>query len=401
MNESRREFLKKGLAGLAAMPAVSKADGLLHKKSFQQDTQRNIIYRTLGKTGLTVPVVGMGVVDNTEILRNASDLGISFIFTSGDYRNGNPERRIGQFLKNKPRDSFVVATGVSTEKYIDLRILSFRKTANSDEIRRYLDRSLERLGLEYVDIYFLGDLASRAMVMHEPFLEAVSECKRNGTIRFIGAATHRNEPAVLRAADDSGIYDVVLTAYNFRKEDREDIKEAAAYAAGKGMGIVAMKTQAGVYWDDERRNTINMKAALKWALQDKHIHTSIPGFSNMNELQESFSVMENLILTPAELRDLRIRGDGSETGLFCQQCGSCIPQCTGDLNIPAIMRCYMYAYGYKNLYKAKETLRSLDITGAPCTECVRCPVECTMGFDIKRKILDITRLNDIPDEFLI
>ena len=123
--------------------------------------------------------------------------------------------------------------------------------------------------------------------------EAMEKYKKEGKIRAIGASTHHNEPAVIKATADSGIYDIIETAYNFRKNNAEEIGEAINYAADKGIGTVVMKTQAGVYWDRQRKNMINMQAALKWALQNENVHTSVPLFNNANELIEGLSVMNN------------------------------------------------------------------------------------------------------------
>lgn len=89
----------------------------------------------------------------------------------------------------------------------------------------------------------------------------------------------------------------MLTAFNFRQENKDKILVAAARADKAGMGIVAMKTQAGVYWDKEKQEPINMTSALKWAIQSEHIHTAIPGFTTFDQLKLNLSVMEDLTLT--------------------------------------------------------------------------------------------------------
>ncbi|MFC1492325.1 4Fe-4S dicluster domain-containing protein [candidate division KSB1 bacterium] len=146
---------------------------------------------------------------------------------------------------------------------------------------------------------------------------------------------------------------------------------------------------------------INQKAALKWVLQDENIHTAIPSFKNTDQMYEDLSVMENLTLTDQELADLKLDKGNSSTTLFCSQCEECIPQCPKDLDIPTIMRSYMYAYGYEQPAKARETLSYSGLTGDPCSDCPECSVECASGFDVKKKVTDIARLNDVPQEFLI
>jgi predicted aldo/keto reductase-like oxidoreductase len=241
--------------------------------------------------------------------------------------------------------------------------------------------------------------------MFETYVKVMQKLKKEGRVRFIGVSTHKNEPEVIRAAADSGVYDVVLTAYNFQQHHHKEIKSAIDYAAKKGLGIVAMKTQAGVYWDEkEKQLPINMKAALKWAMQDENVHTSIPGFNTFDQLYLDLSIMENLPLTEKEKKDLipPDKNKLSMTGLYCQQCDQCLGQCPKGVEIPELMRSYMYAYGYKNLERAKQTLDLLELDGKPlpCTDCTSCAVNCAKGFNIKNRAMDIARLHQVPADLL-
>jgi predicted aldo/keto reductase-like oxidoreductase len=398
--KGRRNFIKTGLTGLTGallLPTVTKKN---KTPLNSQKKDRKFIYRTLGKTGIKLPIVSMGTYDATSVTNLALEAGIVHIDTSADYSEGNDERMFGKVFKNRPRDSFVIGTSIGMWQFKQAE--QIKNAISVKKLRDYIEGSLQRLDLDTIDIYYLGGIQHKEIAEHEPYLEVLTEYKKAGKLRFLGVTTHANEPEIIRSATDSGIYDVVLTAYNFRKTNRKEIKEAVAYAAGKGMGIVAMKTQAGVYWDRrEKKKMINMKAALKWALQDKNIHTTIPSFKNSDQLYEALSVMENLALTPQEKADLQLNQGNSSTGLFCSQCEKCIPQCPADLDIPTLMRSYMYAFGYNNPAKARKTLDYIDLTNVPCTNCNSCGVICASGFDIKRKVTDIARLKDVPEEFLV
>jgi predicted aldo/keto reductase-like oxidoreductase len=70
------------------------------------------------------------------------------------------------------------------------------------------------------------------------------------------------------------------------------------------------------------------------------------------------------------------------------------------MDIPSMMRSYMYAYGYRNLAHAKHTFYQSRVMGNPCRDCITCSVDCTAGFDIKQKVEDIARIQDIPGDFL-
>ena len=396
----RRNFIKQGVAGITGAvlaPSVLKIEG---KTPGAQDEKRKLVFRTLGKTGIKVPVVSMGTYDATSVINAALDAGIAHIDTSADYNQGNDERMFGKVFKTRPRDSIVIGTSIGMWQY---RTADQVKNAISEQrLREYIEGSLERLDVDFIDIYYLGGIQHQEIALFKPYLDVLEEYKKAGKLRWLGVTTHSNEPEIIRAATDSGVYDVVLTAQNFRKKNKQEIREAVAYAAGKGMGIVAMKTQAGVYWDrNDKSSMINMKAALKWVLEDKNIHTAIPSFKNVDQLNEAISVMENLALTPQEKADLKLDQADPATGLFCSQCHECEPQCREGLDIPTLMRSYMYAYGYGSPAKARETLDHSGIKGVPCSRCESCSVVCSSGFDVKLKVTDIARLGNVPEEFLV
>lgn len=121
---------------------------------------------------------------------------------------------------------------------------------------------------------------------------------------------------------------------------------------------------------------------------------------SLEHLQKNLAMIRNLKMTDQEVEDLKLAALGSETGLYYQQCRKCIPQCPYNLDIPAIMRSYMYAYGYRNTQQAFHTLADTGISEKTCEECSTCNVKCVSGFDIKRKITDISRLRLVPEEFL-
>ena len=132
-----------------------------------------------------------------------------------------------------------------------------------------------------------------------------------------------------------------------------------------------------------------MTAALKWVLQDENVHTTIPAPSNFDELREDIAVMKDLNMTSEEERDLKLGTELGLTGLFCQQCRQCQPQCPAGLEIPGLMRAYMYAFGHNQPQKALETLRCWNLTGLACRDCDSCSVRCTLGFDVRSRALEL------------
>jgi len=395
----RRSFIKLGLTSLAGMSMLSSPMDCRDKELQSiSKKEHKITYRILGKTGLKVPIVSMGVMnaDNPNIVAAALDAGIVLLDTAHSYQRGRNEKMIGKVIKGRPRDSFIVATKVQG-KPRDRKTGSFSHETKGETFLKMCSRSIERLGLEYVDILSLHGVMRRQDALFEPLLRALETAKKDGKARFVGITTHSNEPEVIQAAIDSKVYDVVLTAYNFKQKHNFEVKRAIANAAKAGLGVIAMKTQAGVYWDKIKKIPINMKAALKWVLNDTNVHTAIPGFTTFDQLEEDLSVMDDLTMTEQEKLDLKLAT--KTAGLYCQQCKQCLPQCKQGLPVPSLMRSYMYVYGYKNVTAAYDLLKSLDLPKNLCKECDTCSIICTEGFNIKERVMDIVRLQHVPVDF--
>ncbi len=399
---NRRQFLKKGVKS-AALAAILPAS--INPKNVPGNDvkpEEKFVYRTLGRTGIKVPIVSMGTgdTDNQNLIKAALDSGITLLATSIFYANGNNEKMIGELAKGRDRNSIVIMTsgwpgGVNHKEGL------FTEEAETEPYIKTCEDSMKNLGVDYIDIFLLPFAAKRESVFYEPLLKAMEHIKKTGMAKYIGIATHSWEPEAINAAVEVGIYDIAMVAYNFKKTNIREINEALENAVKAGLGIIAMKTMAGAYWDKEKTLPINTRAALKWALQNENIHTAVPGITTFDQLSEDLAVMSDLNLTDEEKADLKLAQRNTEHGIYCQQCGDCIEQCPELLDIPTIMRSYMYAYGYRNISNAKLTLSSANISTLSCTDCESCPVDCAMGFDIKQKIMDIARLNNVPDDFLV
>ena len=400
---NRRKFLKSALAGatgVVAAPAILKAQTLHPVNNPKNEIP--VIKRKLGNTGLEIPIVSFGVMrsDSSSLVKAAIDKGITHFDTAHYYQEGKNEEMLGEVFKNYDRESLIIATKVLPEDhYIDWK---YEKLGIESTKAKFVERfeiSLNRLQMDYVDILYLHAIKSYDDTLFEPMLEALSELKKQGKCRYVGVSTHSGEHEVIQAAIDSEVYDVVLTAINFRQRNIDQIKEKIALANEKGIGIVGMKTMAGSYWDKERKHPINCKAALKWVLQNEHVHTTIPGVVNFSQLDENLSVMANLEMTEEEKTSLT-PPEGLGAGLYCSGCKQCVSQCPKRLPIPDISRAYMYAYGYKELTKSHQLINELKYDENACDDCSICQVNCPQGFNVKEKIADISRIKQVPIEML-
>jgi predicted aldo/keto reductase-like oxidoreductase len=391
---NRRHFVKSSVAGMAGFICFPFAD----KRQGKSRNERKLIYRTLGKTGIQVPVIGMGILSSGSqaLMRAALDAGIThFDSTAAQPQQMRNEEMIGEVLKGVPRESVVFGTKIHL--FPDYKTGLYTKTVTEDDFLKKLDMALKRLKMDYVDIVYHHMVSRRESAFHEPVMKAMEKAKKAGKARFLGITSHSNVAEAVNAAADSNFYEVVMAAHYHKQKNLGAVKEAIAKAAKAGLGVVVIKVIMGDWTKEEK--PVNPRASLKWVLQDSNVHATIPGFSNFEEMNEDLSIMEDLSLTEDEKNDLK--RDASLPGICCQGCGQCLRQCGAELPIPDLMRAYMYAYGYHQTALAQNLVTSLDLPQHVCEDCSSCSVECLNEWNVKEKVRDIIRLRHVPSGFLV
>jgi uncharacterized protein len=389
---NRRNFLFLGVTATAGLTGRAlQAMPAKKKKEKKEKKKKKIIYRTLGKTGIEVPIVSMGVMraDNPNILKAAYETGIRHFDTANGYQDGRNEEMVGQYFKDIPRDKVIISTKIHPPK----------EGLSTEQFLEKFDQSLKRLQMSYVDILYLHAASDRTYLLDPRYTEALRRAKESGKARFIGFSTHTNMPDVINAAVESKLYDIVLTAYNFRLKDDTEMQKALQCANDAGLGVIGMKNMAGGFLDKEKKKPVNCKAALKWALSNPLIHTCIPGLTNFEMVKENWEVAQNHDLDDQEKGDLQLAMN--DPGLYCHGCLTCSGQCPQNLPVPDLMRSYMYNYGYSNPAKAYSTVALLKLSANPCEECPGCTVNCPNGFDVRERITDIARIKLVPTNFLV
>ena len=240
---NRRGFLSRIVTGAASAGMLGMAGSTFSafgSKKPGPPADSKLIYRTLGNTGIKLPVVSIGVMntDNPNLIRAALDAGIVHLDTAHGYLKGKSEVIVGEVLKERPRDSYFLSTKIQPE-WDTSEGWGNRKVSSESTKEVYLEKlntSLKRLQLDYVDILYLHAVNTRETVLTERLLDALTTAKKQGKIRFIGMSFHENFPELIRAAIDSKVYEVLLTVYNIQMYGWQEMDQALAEAAGAGLG---------------------------------------------------------------------------------------------------------------------------------------------------------------------
>jgi aryl-alcohol dehydrogenase-like predicted oxidoreductase len=202
--------------------------------------------RPLGSTGIRVSPLGLGTVkigrnrqvkyprafelpddgQVRELLALARDLGINLIDTAPAY--GCSEERLGRLLPG-PRDAWVIVSKVG-ESFVDGES---RFDFSAAGTRRSVERSLRRLGTDYLDAVLIhSDGDDLRILEREPVLETLIDLKREGLIRAHGMSS-KTLAGGLRVVE---LCDLVMAGLNLEYRDELPVL-AAARAAGKGVLI--------------------------------------------------------------------------------------------------------------------------------------------------------------------
>lgn len=230
---------------------------------------------TLGKTGLTVSVAGLGcggfsrlgiATGKTEdqaadLILEAVDLGINLLDTAPAY---GTEAAVGKALKKLQRDKVVVATKVHAVRN--------GEWYSAERVTQSIDNSLKLLGTDYIDLFQLhGVQVSEYDHAINVILPALLAAKEKGKIRHLGiteAPTEDFTHEMLKRAADEGVWEVFMVAFNMMHQRGR--KTLLPKTMEKKIGTLLMFAVRSIFTRNER-----VVAALQKAAADGKIGKDI------------------------------------------------------------------------------------------------------------------------------
>jgi aryl-alcohol dehydrogenase-like predicted oxidoreductase len=222
--------------------------------------------RTFGHTGMSVSILGFGCgavgglmvrgdpADQERTVARALDAGVNYFDTAVQYGDGESERNLGRIFKNLKPSNAIVGTKVRVPPTDDGRI--------GDAIAASLDGSLQRLGMETVDIFHLhnpitqaggGETLSARQVLDE-VVPAFERARGQGKIRFLGI-TAVGDTEALQQVMDARIFESAQVSYNMLNPSAaaalpnnypaQDYGRLFDKTKAAGVGVVGIRVLAG------------------------------------------------------------------------------------------------------------------------------------------------------------
>ena len=210
----------------------------------------NMPYRTLGRTGERVSLIGLGGAhlgrlseqEAIRLVRAALDQGINFLDNSWDYHGGATEIRVGKALKDGYRQKAFVMTKFDSQ--------------SREGAARQIAESLRRLQLDTIDLLQVHEVIRPEdpgrVFSPGGSIEALLEARRSGKVRYIGFTGHKDPDIHLKMLDTAlahGLtFDTVQLPLNvmdphYRSFERKVVPVLLQH----GIGVLGMKPLAGSY----------------------------------------------------------------------------------------------------------------------------------------------------------
>ncbi|MHA1910180.1 MAG: aldo/keto reductase [Candidatus Kariarchaeaceae archaeon] len=364
-------------------------------------------YRKLGKTGIEVSALGFGcmrlptitpgeVAINREeailLIRKGIDNGINYIDTAYPYHGGESETVVGLALKEGYREKVTLITKAP------LWLIK-----EEEDFDKYLNEQLEKLDVEYLDIYLLHAINAKTLeetVYGLKLIEKGLKAKEDGKIKHLGFSFH-DKPEVLKEIIDTGKFEVMLVQYNLLDKVNE---EMISYAAEKGLGVAIMGPVGGGRLAGDPSDKLKpfitegektfADMALKFVWNNPGVSVALSGMGT-DEM-----VDQNIALASAENYDV-MSDDEKErvnkfaekvnelTEVICTNCKYCEP-CPEGVNISTIFRFLIQYQVYGQEESSKETYAKFGtgLTWLPgndasaCIECEECLSKCPQNIPI-------------------
>ena len=390
---SRRTLLK--MFGIAAGSVALHSAGvpLFTGSASAQPGSFPVEYRELPKNGMKISTVGIGAgnlrhstpEEISRVMALAMDHGINFMDMLLPYGPFPQIQALAAAIRGK-RDRMITQMHLGAL----FRNGQYTRSRSVRLLQQEIEEQLDMFG-GYFDIglmHYVDQEDDFEEIMNDGLFAYAQKLQKEGKIRSLGFSTHSIN--IARKFMDTGAFDIYLfsvnPAYDFDDEGGHLVysrERAELYqeTAGRGVGIVCMKTYGGGRLLDQRTSpfgrAMTPAQCIQYALDRPAVISCPVGVSNVEEKQSAI----DYYTTSREERSYAFLGDlqNSDVAGSCVYCNHCLP-CPANIDIGAAMKYYDLALAGDEF--AADHYQRLSKRAADCIYCGRCEPNCPFHVNI-------------------
>lgn len=330
------------------------------------------------------------------------DAGFTYFDTAAPYHGKHSEIAFREaVVKRYPRECYTV-----TDK------LSFGMIDKAEDMQPFFEAQLERLGVDYIDIYLLHALGKASYEKAQNFkaFEFAAEKKEEGKVKHVGFSFHDTAEVLEQILTEHPEVEYVQLQLNYMDWDDENVQAHKCYDVAvkhdkkvlvmepvKGGSLAKVSPEVEKLFKGYNADASPASWAVRYCASLEHVVMVLSGMSDEEQVKDNVGYMKNFEPLNTEEQAIvekaadMIRND---IAIACTGCAYCVDDCPKNIAIPEYFKIYNHLKQYqgtsekwdrmKYAKKAEERGKASD-----CIECGLCEGHCPQHLSIREYLKDV------------
>jgi len=330
------------------------------------------------------------------------DAGFTYFDTAAPYHGKHSEIAFREaVVKRYPRERYTV-----TDK------LSFGMIDKAEDMQPFFDAQLERLGVDYIDIYLLHALGKESYAKAQNFkaFEFAAEKKKEGKVKHVGFSFHDTAEVLEQILTEHPEVEYVQLQLNYMDWEDENVQAHKCYDIAvkygkkvlvmepvKGGSLAKVSPQVEKLFKDYNPEASPASWAVRFCASLEHVVMVLSGMSDEEQVKDNVGYMK--VFEPLNTEEQAIVEKAADMirndiAIACTGCAYCVDDCPKNIAIPEYFKIYNHLKQYqstsekwdrmKYAKKAEERGKASD-----CIECGLCEGHCPQHLSIREYLKDV------------
>ena len=308
--------------------------------------------------------------------------GFTYFDTAAPYHGGKSEEVFKLAVSQRyPRDAYTV-----TDK------LSLFMIEKAEDMQGFFDSQLEKLGVDYVDLYLVHSLSEKSYEKAQQFgaFEFAQKLKAEGRVKHVGFSFHDTAEVLDKILTEHPEAECVQLQINYLDWEDDAIQSRLCYETAvkhnkpvivmepvKGGALVDISKKAQTLMKEHSPDLSIASWAIRFAASLDSVVMVLSGMSNEAQLKDNLSYMENFVpFTEKEFSIAKECGEiiRNDITVPCTACRYCVDDCPMNIAIPEYFRLFndINRFGIPKSVPLKNSYKDISSTHGKASDCIKC-----------------------------